>query len=210
MKHRFKQQAHAEFAEWADTYDKSLLNYLLFEPAHALLLKEIRGLPAGRSLDIGCGTAELAMRLARRGWATFGLDLCEPMLLRAKAKINGHQAVHLAAGDSEHLPFPDAAFDIVICANSFHHYPNQQAVVCEMRRVLRPGGKVFIVDGWPDHGWGWILYEVIVTRIEGGDVWHRNSRDMQSLLAAAGFTTISQKRHHGPFPLVLSSAAAPA
>ncbi len=57
-------------------------------------------------------------------------------------------------GDSERLPFASGSFDIVTCANSFHHYPRQDRAVAEMRRVLRPGGRLMIIDGYRDGAMG--------------------------------------------------------
>ena len=60
--------------------------------------------------------------------------------------IEAAQAKHLAnasflVGDSEHLPFAEGAFDVVICTNSFHHDPNPQAFMQEAARVLKDGGR---------------------------------------------------------------------
>ncbi len=210
VKHKVKAKAHAEFSEWADSYDRDWLKHFLFEPAHAMLLKELGRLPRGRSLDIGCGTGELATRLAQRGWQATALDLCESMLRCAKRKTSDELRVDLAAGDSEHLPFPDGAFDVITCANCFHHFPHQQNVLHEMRRALKPGGRLFIVDGWRDRVVGWVLYDLIITHVEGGDVKHRSAEDMRSLFDVAGLQDVSHHRHHGPFPLLLTRGTVPA
>lgn len=208
--HEAKTKAHAQFSEWAASYDSHWLNEFLFEPSHALLLKALRPLAPGLALDIGCGTAELAGRLARRGWHVIGLDLCEPMLHRARFKLNGHTGtVRLAAGDSEHLPFADRTFDAVTCANSFHHYPHQAAVVREMFRVLKPGGRLLLLDGWPDQFVGRIVYDVIIARVEGGAVRHREARHARALLEEAGFRHIHQKRTYSLFPLLLTQGVVP-
>lgn len=210
MVHETKRKAHAEFSDWAQTYDAHWLNRFLFEPSHAMLLKELRAMRAGRLLDIGCGTGELAGRLAQRGWSVTALDLCEPMLRQARTKLNGGaRTVSLIVADSERLPFGTASFDAITCANSFHHYPHQDAVVHEMRRVLRPGGHLLLLDGWPDQFIGRIVYDVIITQVEGGTVWHRESPHMRTMLREAGFTAVSQKRAYGLFPILLTHGTAP-
>jgi len=208
--HDLKRKAHAEFCDWAATYDGHWLNYFLFEPSHRLLVKELASVPPGRVLDVGCGTGELANRLARRGWQVIGLDLCGPMLHRARFKLNGYAgSVRLTVADSEHVPFADAAFDVVTCANSFHHYPHQEAVIRELRRVLKPGGELFLLDGWPDQFIGRIVYDVVITRVEGGQVWHRESRELRAMFRNAGFERVNQKRTYSLFPILLTRGAVP-
>ena len=210
VKHEVKRRAHAEFCSWAATYDRHWLNHFLFEPSHNLLLRELTVHEPGRLLDIGCGTAELASRLTAKGWETVGLDLCEPMLHQAKQKQNGGAyTVRLTVADSEHLPFAAGSFAVVTCANSFHHYPHQGAVVREMFRVLAPGGRLLVVDGWPDHWVGRIIYDLIITRAEGGMVHHRESHEMLRLLSRAGFARVTQKRIYAPFPILLTRGRVP-
>jgi len=211
LTHELKKKAHQEFSGWAETYDDSLLNRFLFEPGHAMLLDALTDLgPGARVLDIGCGTGELARRLARRGCSVVGFDLCEPMLHQIRPKLYGESArVRLAVGVSEHLPFAARTFDAVTCANSFHHYPDQRAVVREMFRVIRPGGRLLVVDGFRDNLIGRIMYDVIITRVEG-DVWHRNALDMRDLMRAAGFRKVSQsKRTLALFPILLTCGIVP-
>jgi ubiquinone/menaquinone biosynthesis C-methylase UbiE len=207
---RFKRKAHSEFSAWADTYDRHWLNHFLFEPSHELLLKQLREITPGRALDIGCGTGEFAARLAARGWEAFALDLCEPMVLQARTKAASiGRVVSVTVGDSEHLPFATGSLDLVTCANSFHHYPHQAKVVREMFRVLQPGGRLLLLDGWPDHFIGRIVYDVIITRVEG-HVWHRESHHMRAMFKDAGFCDVTQKRTYSLFPLLLTIGLVPA
>jgi len=208
--HQHKQQAHAEFSDWAESYDSHWLNRFLFEPSHAMILKELGHLSPGRVLDIGCGTGELLSRVAARGWSAVGLDLCEPMLHQARAKLRQPRgAINLAVADSEHVPFEARTFDAVTCANSFHHYPHHEAVVQEMFRVLRPGGVLLLLDGWPDQFIGRIIYDVIITRVEGGNVHHRESRDMRALVDGAGFKDVRQRRTYSLFPILMTRGVVP-
>jgi len=210
VNHDLKRRAHAEFSGWAETYDHHWLNRFLFEPAHAMLLEEVQPLPTGRVLDVGCGTGELAGRLADRGWEVVGLDLCELMLRRANSKLNGNAGrVRLTVADSDCLPFDAGAFDVVTCANSFHHYPDQEGVVRELYRVLRPGGRLLLLDGWSDHFLGRIIYDVVITHVEGGTVRHRDASAMHAMFRRVGFSPISQRRTYSFFPILLTRGTVP-
>jgi ubiquinone/menaquinone biosynthesis C-methylase UbiE len=111
-------------------------------------------------------------------------------------------------GDSERLPFAAAEFDVVTCSNSFHHYPHQDRAVAEMRRVLRPGGCLFLVDGYRDAPWGWFIYDVCVATVEG-HVHHCSRQRVRALCEAAGFATIGQQVHRGAAPFLLTEAVTP-
>ena len=126
------------------------------------------------------------------------------MLAQGKARWRSDPE-HLVAvqGDSERLPFPADAFDVVTCANSFHHYPHQDRAVAEMYRVLKPGGRLFLVDGCRDGPWGWFIYDVCVAGVEG-DVLHASARRVRNLFGRAGFVETSQHVYHGLAPFLLT------
>ncbi len=163
-----------------------------------------------RILDIGCGTGVFAARLreafpAARVW---GVDLVAGMLTKGATRWRAHAGVvQPLQGDSERLPFAAGSFDIVTCANSFHHYPHQDRAVAEMHRVLRPGGHLLLIDGYRDAPWGWFIYDVCVAGVEG-DVHHASSARMRTLCAQAGFLAVAQKVHRGPAPFLLTEAVA--
>ena len=92
---------------------------------------------------------------------------------------------------------------MVTCANSFHHYPHQDCAVAEMYRVLKPGGRLFLVDGCRDGLWGWFIYDVCVAGVEG-DVLHASARRIRNLFGRAGFVETSQKVYHGLAPFLLT------
>ena len=92
---------------------------------------------------------------------------------------------------------------MVTCANSFHHYPHQDCAVAEMFRVLKPGGRLFLVDGYRDGLWGWFIYDVCVAGVEG-EVLHASARRVRDLFGRAGFVETSQKVHRGLAPFLLT------
>ena len=176
-----KHQAAQEFTRWSDSYDRSILQWLLFGPSHRVLIRRIREAAGDRPikmLDVGCGTGVFAskVREALPRVEVCGVDLVSDMLRKGQPRWRLHRGhVFPVQGDSERLPFASGSFDIVTCANSFHHYPRQDRAVAEMRRVLRPGGRLMIIDGYRDGPWGWFIYDVCVAGVEG-DVHHASAK----------------------------------
>jgi ubiquinone/menaquinone biosynthesis C-methylase UbiE len=204
-----KAQATREFSRWSAGYDRSILQWLLFGPAHRAILSRLRSQPEDRPLailDVGCGTAVFAAAIADAmpGATICGIDLVDGMLAggRRRWRAIGDRGAPVQ-GDSERLPFADGAFDVVTCANSFHHYPHQALAVAEMFRVLTPGGRLFLLDGYRDSLWGWLIYDVCVAAVEG-DVRHASARGARDLLRDAGFGRLIQTVHHGAAPFLLT------
>ncbi len=204
-----KAQAVLEFGRWSQGYDRCILQRLLFGPSHRTIIARVRARFGERPLailDVGCGTGVFASRIraASPRSTVWGIDLVSEMLAQGRARWRSAPE-HVAAvqGDSERLPFPAGAFDVVTCANSFHHYPHQDRAVAEMYRVLKPGGRLFLVDGCRDGLWGWFIYDVCVAGVEG-DVLHASARRVRDLFGRAGFVETSQKVHRGLAPFLLT------
>jgi ubiquinone/menaquinone biosynthesis C-methylase UbiE len=116
----------------------------LLRPAH---LK-----PGESVLDVGCGTGSLAIAAKRHvgaGGSVYAIDASVPMIVRArhKAKKAGAQ-VTFESGIAQSLPFPDNRFDVVLNTVMLHHLPRKAREECvrEMRRVLKPGGRLLAVE----------------------------------------------------------------
>jgi ubiquinone/menaquinone biosynthesis C-methylase UbiE len=208
-----KQQATHEFERWSLSYDRSILQLLLFRPSHQAMLRRISERCGDRPLkilDVGCGTGVFAARIreAFPKSRVCGVDLVRGMLHQGKARWKA-LAPHVqpVQGDSERLPFATGVFDILTCANSFHHYPHQDRALVEMHRVLRPGGRILLIDGYRDAPWGWFIYDVCVAGVEGA-VHHCSSTRVRDLMTRAGFGEIHQKVHRGAAPFLFTEAVA--
>jgi SAM-dependent methyltransferase len=108
--------------------------------------------PGQHVLDVACGTGVVAVTAARAGARVRALDLSPTLLERARenARLTGVEA-DFVAGDAEGLPYPDAAFDVVLSQFGHMFAPRPEVAVAEMMRVLKPGGRVAFATWPPDH-----------------------------------------------------------
>lgn len=140
------------FEQITPTYDR--LNLLLSgavdrwwrRRAAALLLEGLD--PRGRVLDVATGTGDLARAVRKRGGEktrVVGVDFTRPMLKRAKEKFGGagHRWVE---GDGLSLPCPGGAFDACCIAFGLRNMADKPAALREMRRALRPGGRIGVLE----------------------------------------------------------------
>jgi SAM-dependent methyltransferase len=97
----------------------------------------------GRALDVGCGLGYEAGHLATVGWAAVGVDVSAEALEQARAR---HPAVRFLRADVRRLPFTDGVFDVVTDRGCFHYLAvaDRGAYADEVRRVLRPGGRLLL------------------------------------------------------------------
>jgi ubiquinone/menaquinone biosynthesis C-methylase UbiE len=119
-------------------------------PLREALLERAGGIRRARLLDIACGTGAFLKEVKRNypRLAVTGIDLSAPYLAVARRRLDAWSRVTLAEANAEALPFAEASFDVVSCIYLFHELPHRarQAVAREIRRVLKPGGRVVFVD----------------------------------------------------------------
>lgn len=104
--------------------------------------------PSGRDVvDIGCGGGALVRALTERGGRVTGVEISESQLAAAVEQDDGSGARYLV-GRAEQLPLDDSSVDIAVFMRSFHHVPQEQlgAALAEARRVIRPGGAVYVAE----------------------------------------------------------------
>lgn len=110
----------------------------------------LQGCRNPRLLDIACGTGAFLREVKRNHprLSVTGLDLSGPYLAMAGRQLAHWSRVTLVEGAAETMPFATAQFDVVTCIYLFHELPRRvrRAVVGEMRRVLKPGGRLILVD----------------------------------------------------------------
>lgn len=117
-------------------------------------LVRFAGVKAGEAvLDVGCGTGVVAITAVRAGAKVTGLDLTPELLLEARRnlEIAGIDGLRFDEGDAEKLPYDDASFDLVLSQFGHMFAPRPAVVMAEIRRVLKPGGRVAFATWPPEH-----------------------------------------------------------
>lgn len=150
-----KQQVAAHWDRRAAHFDEDF-GHAIRTPAERaawdrILALVLPGRGALDALDAGCGTGFLSFELAARGHRVTGVDFAPAMIAEARRKA-GSRPVRFEEGDAEQLPFAPASFDLVISRHVLWTLPHPEAAVDEWIRVLRPGGRLVVVDSRLDGG----------------------------------------------------------
>lgn len=175
-----KELSKNAFNKQAKTYDNDIKG----SHARALypfILEKVFNAKGKRILDIGCGTGELILQIFNKdtSYQLTGLDLSSEMLKTAKNKLGIN--ADFVSGDAENLPFEDKTFDIIICNDSFHHYPHPQIALIEMNRVLKDGGTLIIGDCY-QKGIARIVMNSLMRFSHEGDVKMYNEKEMKYMM----------------------------
>jgi ubiquinone/menaquinone biosynthesis C-methylase UbiE len=134
-----------------------------------------------RVLDLGCGTGYLLRTLAGRyhdAEQLVGIDAAPEMVRTASASTHDDRLT-FAVGVAEQIGYPDDTFDLIVSTTSFDHWSDQRAGLSECARVLRPGGRLVLVDQF-----SWWLMPTMLTSRRGKA---RTRRRATRLLQSAGF-----------------------
>ena len=156
-------------------------------------LRRIEAEPEDVVLDVGCGTGALLHAIARTfpGACLTGVDLSTDMLAVARTKVD--PKVTLRQGRAENLPFADEAFDVVVSSSVLHYLRAPDAALREMRRVLKPGGRVVICD-WCDDYLACRLCDRILRMVNRAHHKTYGRSECISMLQLAGFEEVDLER----------------
>jgi SAM-dependent methyltransferase len=150
-------------------------------------------------LDIGCGAGQYLLEMQAQGWVVYGAELS-----RAAAEAGRRAGLDIRGGELMQAGFGDAMFDFVRSNHSFEHIPNPEPVLAEIRRVLKPGGKLFI--GVPN-------IEGAMARLFGRYWWYMglpvhtysySPRNLSLLLERCGFR-VERVRYYSDYGGTLGS-----
>jgi demethylmenaquinone methyltransferase / 2-methoxy-6-polyprenyl-1,4-benzoquinol methylase len=164
-----KRHALALFAGLPRHYDRvaAILSFGQDPRWRRMAVAAVDARPSDRVLDVATGTGLVARALVRRyGCTVVGLDQSEPMLARARNRLDQEpalqQRVSLVVGEAEHLPFADREFDHLTFTYLLRYVNDPAATLRELSRVVRPGGRVasleFAVPSSPPWRVLWSLY----------------------------------------------------
>jgi len=141
-----KADHYDNFAEsYSTENESSLFNHYYERPAMIDLAGDVNG---RRILDAGCGSGPLSAALRAKGAIMTGFDASPAMVELARQRL-GEDATLLVADISRPLPFADGAFDDVVVSLVLHYLRDWTAPLAELRRVLRPGGRLILSVNHP-------------------------------------------------------------
>lgn len=158
--------------------------------------------PNDAMLDVSCGTGAILLEFAPNVASATGVDITPAMLDQTKAALaeQGIDNVTLVVGDAINLPFPDHSFDLVTSSAAFHHFEDPAAVLAEMHRVCRPGGRVVISDVTPEEN-KQAAYDRFETMRDPSHGHAHSVAEFETLAAETGLgASRIQTSLSGPFP----------
>lgn len=199
------------FAEaYSAENETSLINAFYERPEMLRLAGDVRN---RHILDAGCGHGPLAGALIERGARVTGFDSSEAMIGLAKQRL-GEEAELQVADLGQPLPFDDDTFDDVVASLVFHYLPDWQAALRELRRVLRPGGRLImsvnhpILYPWTNPGKDYFRVTKYSDELTFNGLpatltyWHRPLHAMTNAFSEAGFQieTVSEPPYSADAP----------
>ena len=133
--------------------------------------------------DLGCGTGQVSAALAPFVERVIAVDASAAMLQAAKKRLHGFDNIDLRRGDLEALPVDEARLDAATLMLVLHHVPEPEKAIAEVARVLKPGGRLLLVDMQP--------HDRDSYRQQMGHVWLGFSDDhIRRILSESGFDAI--------------------
>ncbi len=183
----------AKWDRWAATLDRKSWRREFLRNAQRKAISVVNIRPGMHFLDIGCGTGWAvgeAAKLADGKGAFYGVDLSPKMVEKARENFRGRVEIHFLEANVEAIPLDSDFFDAVICTNSFHHYPRPDRALAEMRRLLKKGGRLVILDPTANT---WIakVGDKVARRIEPEHVKMYSTKEFEEMFRAAGLRTIA-------------------
>lgn len=179
-----------QYDRWAPVYDALWGRYA--RRTLRVLDAWAAAAPHEAVLDVGCGTGAFEARLLARypSQRITGVDLSARMVAVAREKLSGYPSAAFVQAPASALPFADGAFDVVVSASVFHYFEDPHAALGEMQRVLRPGGRLVLLD-WCRDFWTCRVMDAVLTLL---DPAHRTCYTLADLLAMLRHAGLAVRR----------------
>lgn len=187
----------SNFDLWANWYDDSALQAMVFLPVHESVLQRLHlNTQSGQLLDVGCGTGRLIVDAAEMYRLCVGVDPCQRMLELARAReVPDTQFTRARA---EQLPFATGSFDVVTSTMSLRHWQDAGRGMRELVRVLSPDGMLVLADADADT-------DAATNRFRRRRRFHaRRDTGLPAVLTACGLTVVDHRLApvRGPSPRI--------
>ncbi|MBW9147795.1 class I SAM-dependent methyltransferase [Clostridium sp. CM028] len=190
-KNVFKENSKINFNKQAESYDKSA-NGKFVAPMYNEIINRIMLIKPKKLLDVGCGTGNVLMKLVENSnIELYGLDISEKMIDMAKKNLGN--SADLKVSDSECMPWKNNTFDVIVCNASFHHYPNPDKTLLEMKRILTSNGTLIIGDPTAPVVIRQVL-NLYYKRSDTGDYKIYSKKVIEDLLIKTGFKPFNFKK----------------
>ena len=184
---------------WAPRYESLYAQRWSLGPTRRLIHQHLDAvLPdAERILDVGCGVGQLAQELAQRrpGCEIVGCDLCPPMIERAQRDYTAPNLRYLL-GPVETME-RGSGFDAIVCTHAFPYFPDKPASIAAMAALLRPGGRLLIVQANTENLYDriWLLFVRLTTTPSR----YHGAAGLHALMQGAGMTPGDVQSVEKPF-----------
>ncbi|WP_114579388.1 class I SAM-dependent methyltransferase [Saliphagus sp. LR7] len=156
------------------------------------VLRESVGTDPCQVLDVGCGTGVVSLLLGELGHDVVGVDFAPAMLDRARTKAHrGDHSIGFHRGDAETLAVPDDAVELVTARHLIWTLPNPHDALHEWKRVVEPGGRILLIEGYWDHSEPWDEYEEVHDDLPMYD--GRPPAELAEVLRQRGFTDVTHE-----------------
>lgn len=186
---------------WALKYERLWVQKYSLKPTRQLILREIvRSFAFVDShapvklLDAGCGTGQLAADiqniLSPADFHVTGIDISSEMLKIAAGKQLPRTRFML--GDVSKLPFTNEQFDLVTCCHSFPYYPDQAQALRELLRVLKPGGRLLLINASENNSYDRLVMKLV--KLTTGPAAYPSGAELTALVKSTGARLLEQKR----------------
>ncbi|HEY9879254.1 MAG TPA: methyltransferase domain-containing protein [Leptolyngbyaceae cyanobacterium] len=173
-----------QYDKLAAIYDKRWRSYITHTLTFLDAWAQIQ--PQETVLDVACGTGEFERRVLANnpGQIILGIDFSDNMLALARKKCQDYRNVRFESASAAAIPTATQTYDVVICANAFHYFEQPEQVLREMGRVLKPEGRIVILD-WCRDFWVCRLCDWLLQLIDPAHQRCYTQAELHSLLESA-------------------------